>query len=61
LRERILVEVGAAEEVTTGAADEFAAAVFQAGGAGGAVDLVVVGVDGAGIQRFGRGCLRFVI
>ena len=38
----LLVEVGAAQEVAAGAADEFAAAVLQAGGAGGAVDLMVV-------------------
>jgi hypothetical protein len=42
LRKRVSVEVGAAEEVTAGAADELAAAVFKAGGAGGAEALVVV-------------------
>jgi hypothetical protein len=38
-----LIEVGAAEEVAAGFADEFAADVLQTGGAGGAVDGVVLG------------------
>ena len=37
-----LVEVCADEEVATGVTDEFAAAILQAGGAGGAVDGVVL-------------------
>jgi hypothetical protein len=44
---RVLVKVGAAEEVAAGSADQFAAAVFEARGAGGAVDGVVL----AGVER----------
>jgi hypothetical protein len=44
---QVLVEVGAAQEVSAGPADEFAAAVFEAGAAGGAEAGVVFGVDWA--------------
>jgi hypothetical protein len=47
LRENHLVEVGATEEVAAGAADELAAAVFEARGAGGTEAGVVLGGDGA--------------
>jgi len=43
-----LVEISATEEVSAGFADEFAAAVLEAGGAGGAEDGVVfAGGEGA--------------
>ncbi|RSL16844.1 hypothetical protein EDE15_2369 [Edaphobacter aggregans] len=57
-----LVKVGAAEEVAAGFADEFAAAVLEAGGAGGAEDGVVLaggygalGDGGLGWCGFGDG------
>jgi len=37
-----LIKIGAAKKVAAGAADELAAAVFKAGGAGGAVDTVML-------------------
>jgi hypothetical protein len=42
-----LVEVRTAEEISAGAADQFAAAIFEPRGAGGAVDLVVFGGESA--------------
>jgi hypothetical protein len=49
-----LVEIGATEEVTAGFADEFAAAVLEAGGAGGAEDGVML-VGGEGTLGSRRG------
>lgn len=43
-----LVEVGTAQEVAAGTADELAAAVLQPGGAGGAEDAVVFVGNGTG-------------
>ena len=43
----LLVEIGTAEEISTGSADELAAAVFESRRAGGAVDLVVFGGQSA--------------
>jgi len=43
----LLVEIGTAEEISTGSADEFAAAVFEPRGAGGTVDLMVFGGQSA--------------
>jgi hypothetical protein len=57
------VEVSATEEVTAGGADELAAAVLKARGAGGAEDGVVLGCgDGAllrGGLRVGFGSAEF--
>jgi hypothetical protein len=47
---KALVKVRAAEEVAAPDADEFATAVAQAGGAGGAVDGVMFSGDGAGFE-----------
>lgn len=46
----LLIKVGAAEKVATGAADELATAVLETGGAGGAEDLMVLL---RGVQRAG--------
>jgi hypothetical protein len=52
------VEISATEEVAAGAADELAAAVFEARGAGGAEDGVVFGC-GEGALLWGRLRVRF--
>lgn len=53
-----LVEVRAAEEVAAGLADQLATAVYEAGGAGGAVDGVVFGGEIAGRSFvLGLGCV----
>jgi hypothetical protein len=44
-----LVEVGAAEKVAAGSTDEFAAAILEAGRAGGAEDRMVL-VSGQGAE-----------